>query len=71
MLLYFIFFFIDFGEGEKGRGREKWRQREREIEKNTELLFHLFMHSLVDSCVCPDWGSDMQPRLIGDGALTN
>ena len=27
-------------------------------------LFHLFMHSLVDSCTCPDWGSNPQPWCI-------
>ena len=26
---------------------------------------HLFMHSLVDSCVCPDWRSDPRPWHIG------
>ena len=31
-----------------GRGREK--------KKNIDLLFHLFMHSLVASCMCPDLG---------------
>ena len=52
----FFNFFIDFrgkevreGEGE----RERWG-REREI----NLLFHLFMHSLVDSCISPDQGSN-------------
>ena len=32
-------------------------QRERDI----NLLFHLFMHSLVDSCTCPDRGRNTQP----------
>ena len=39
---------------------------ERERERNTDLLFHLFMHSLVDSCMClPDWGSYLQPWHMG------
>ena len=36
-----------------------------EREKNTDLLFHLFMHSLVDSYMCPDQGSNPQPWYIG------
>ena len=49
MSIFKIFLFIDF-EGV---------EREREI--NIDLLFLLFMHSLVDSCMCPDWGSNSQP----------
>ena len=30
-------------------------------ERNTNLLFHLFLHSLFDSCMCPEWGSNPQP----------
>ena len=37
---------------EGGRGREK------EKEKDIDLLFQLFMHSLVASCMCPDQGSN-------------
>ena len=33
-----------FREGEEGR------------ERNIDWLLHLLMHSLVDSCMCPDWG---------------
>ena len=43
----------------------------RERERNTCLFFHLLMHSLVDSCMCPDWGSNPQPWCIGDNILTN
>ena len=32
------------------------------------MLFHLFMHSLVDSCMCPDYSSNLQPWRIGTGA---
>ena len=34
-------------------GREGGRERER--------FFHLLMHSLVASCMCPDQGSNPQP----------
>ena len=27
-----------------------------ERERNIDLLFHLFLHSLADSCVCPEAG---------------
>ena len=33
----------------------------RERERDVNLLFHLFMHSLVASCMCPDQGSNPQP----------
>ena len=58
-----IFFkFIDLREREKervggGGSREKVRE--------TDLLFHLLMHSLVDSCMCPDQESNTQPWHIG------
>ena len=42
-------FYLLIWEGERGREREA---RKRNI--NIELLFHIFMLSLVDSCVCPD-----------------
>ena len=49
--LAFVFFFlIDF--------RDRERERERE---NTDLLLYLLMHSLVDSCMCPDQGQNPQP----------
>ena len=38
---------------------------ERERERSIDLLFHLFIHSLVDSCMCPDQGSNTQPWHIG------
>ena len=28
--------------------------------RNIDLFFHLFMHLLVDYCVCPDWGLNLQ-----------
>ena len=36
--------------------RNLFREREKGgwVERNTNLLFHLFMHALVDSCMCPD-----------------
>ena len=41
------------------------RERKGERERNLDLLFHSFMHLLVDSCRCPDWGSNLQTWLIG------
>ena len=35
--------------------------REKEKERNINLLFHLLIHSLVDSCMCPDQESNPQP----------
>ena len=32
------------------------KEEEKKGERNTNLLFYLFVHSLVDSCTCPDWG---------------
>ena len=39
------------GEGERG--------------KNFGMLFDASTHSLVDSCVCPDWGWNLQPWSTG------
>ena len=33
-------------------------------DRNIDLLFHLLMRSSVDSCMCPDWGSNPQPWCI-------
>ena len=59
LLIHSIFFFfkkfIDFRETEEGEGRGRKR------EGDVNLLFHLFMHSLVDSCMCPDWELNPQP----------
>ena len=47
--------FIDFRErGRKGEGGER----------NVDLLFYFFMHSLVDAYMCPDRGSNPQPWRI-------
>ena len=35
---------------------DRWINRERE----RDLLFHLLMHSLVASCMCPDRGPNLQ-----------
>ena len=32
-----------------------------ESERNIHLFFYLFMHSLVDSCMCPGRGLNPQP----------
>lgn len=42
-----------------------FRERGRERERNISLLFHLFMHSLVNSCMCPDGEWNPQPCCIG------
>ena len=34
-------------------------------ERETDLLFHLSMHSLIDSYMCPDLGLNLQPWRIG------
>ena len=36
----------------------------RKRERNTDLLFHLFTHALVDSYMCPDREWNPQPRCI-------
>ena len=40
------------------------RGKERETERNINLLFHLVIHSLVDSRMCPDWGLNPQPGWV-------
>ena len=60
ILLFFIsshYFCIMFMIFQLILGREKGRGRER----SSDLLFHLFMHSFVDSCMCPDQGLKVQP----------
>ena len=49
--LYLIFFIYWLTEREEGRERER----------NIDLLFHLFMISLVESCMCPGHGLNLQP----------
>ena len=44
---------------------------DRKGETDVDLLLHLFTHSLVDSDMCPDQESNLQPRRIRDDALTN
>ena len=34
---------------------------EREGRRDIDMLFHLFIHSLIDSCVFPDQGSNPHP----------
>ena len=41
-----------------------FREREREGKRNIDLLFHLFMPSLVASCMSPDRASNPQPWSI-------
>ena len=49
--IFFKFLFIDFRE----------KAREEVGERETDLLFYLFIHSLLDSCMCPDQGLKPQP----------
>ena len=65
---FLFFIFIDFRGGkerrrEEGREREGEKERERERERWIDLLFHLLMHSLVDSCMCPDQESNLRTTL--------
>ena len=53
-----IFYFFLFE-----REREEERERERE-RRERFVVHHLFMHSLVDSWMCPDRGSNSQPWRI-------
>ena len=41
------------------------QERKKEIKRNIDLLFHLFMHSLADSCTFPDQGLNLQLWGIG------
>ena len=41
------------------------REGERKVERNIDLLFHLFMHWLVESSMCPDLGLNPQPWCTG------
>ena len=52
----FFFPLSDFRQG----GRKGAAERKRERERNINLLFHLFMHSLVASHMCPDLGRNTQ-----------
>ena len=56
-------------KGKRERGREG-EGRGGERERNINLLFQLFMYSLVVSSMCPDQGSKPQPWHIGM-TLTN
>ena len=40
-------------------------------EGERDLLLHPFMHSLVDSCMCPNWGIEPTTLAYQDNALTN
>ena len=53
--------FLKIGFRETRRERKKEREGGRKRERE---LFHLFMHSLVDSSVCPDQGANPQPWRI-------
>ena len=42
-----------------------WFERGKERQRNTDLFFHLLMHSLVASCMCPDQGLNPQLWRLG------
>ena len=52
-------------EGKGGGEKERERETHTETEIKICLLFHLFVHSLVDFYIRPDWGSNPQPWHIG------
>ena len=56
-----IFLFIDIST-ERGKLTERYFYREKE--KDINSLLHLFIHSLVASCMCPDQGWNLQPWRI-------
>ena len=60
-LLFYKILFIDFREMRGGKEGEKARER------NIDLFFHLFMYSLVASCMCPDWRLNLQPWCVRTG----
>ena len=66
-----LFFLIDESERLRERVRQRERQRERQRDRKREryiyisLPFHPFMHSKVDSCMCPDQGLNLQPWWMG------
>ena len=47
------------------------RERKRERERNIYLLFHLLMHSSVDSYMCPDRGIKPATLVYRDHTLNN
>lgn len=57
-------------EKEEGLGVGRKREKHRETDRY-RLVVPLFMHSLVDSWMCPDWGLNPQPWRIEEDALTN
>lgn len=41
----------------KGEGEMVGQERE----NSTDFWFHLFLNSLLDYCMCPDWVLNLQP----------
>ena len=60
------------GRGGAERERERDRQTDRQTDRHThththtqvDFSFHIFMHSLVEPCMCPDLGWNLQPWQI-------
>ena len=63
--LAFKTFFFNLLILERGRGKKGGRERTR------DLPFYLFMHPLVDSCMCLDQGSNPQRLRYQNDTLTN
>ena len=49
------------GERQGRAGRSMRESPEVAVERNSDTSFHLFIHSLVDSCMCPDQGLNPPP----------
>ena len=57
-VLYFFFLIFKLILEREGKGEQ---ERETETETERNLMFSLSMPSLIASCICPDWRSNLQP----------
>ena len=62
-MLSLFFLFERDKEREIKRRRKQERERERERERHLFAVPLILKQSLVDSCMCPNWGSNLQPWL--------
>ena len=62
--IFYFYLWTIFFQIERGQEKETEGERERERERDISLLSHIFMYSLVDSYMCPDQGSNLQPWRI-------
>ena len=56
---YFFNFYLLILEREMEGVENREGEREKESQRDIDLLFYSFMHSLADSCMCPAWGSNL------------